>query len=103
MDFACGDDGCETSGLENRECLPIPVGKKDPDFKGKDCLKFVRSSVAVAENCKPGTVPRVHCPENEIVAAYVNFDLFCQRNNLFLFVQMLYGELLFAYIAQIPL
>ncbi len=76
MDFACGDDGCETRGLENRECLPIPVGKKDPDFKGKDCLKFVRSSVAVAENCKPGTAPRVHCPENEIVAAYVNFDLF---------------------------
>ncbi len=73
MDFACGDDGCETSGLENRECLPIPVDKDDPDFKGKDCLKFVRSSVAIAFGCKPGTVALDQCLENQIMTAKVNF------------------------------
>ena len=42
----CGDSGCETEGVENRECWPIPTPKNDPDFSDRECLMFVRTSVA---------------------------------------------------------
>ena len=52
----CGDDGCQTDGLANRECFPIPVPPHDPVFGGqKNCLKFVRSLPVPNENCYPGS------------------------------------------------
>ena len=44
-DVECGNDGCQTHGLENQACLPIPIPQDDKVFGGKQkpCLMFVRS------------------------------------------------------------
>jgi len=58
----CGDDGCQTDGLENRECFPIFVPSNDPVFAGrKRCLMFVRSQEVPNDNCQPGFLTSHFC------------------------------------------
>ena len=54
-DVDCGYDGCQTNGLENQACLPIPIPYNDTVFGGghKPCLMFVRSQqVPSAYTCQ---------------------------------------------------
>ena len=54
-DVDCGYDGCQTQGLENQACLPIPIPYNDTVFGGghKPCLMFVRSQqVPSAYTCQ---------------------------------------------------
>ena len=58
-DVECGETGCDTEGLENQACLPIPIPRNDSDFgfgkKEGGCLMFVRSlEVPYASNCRLG-------------------------------------------------
>ena len=53
-DVECGEDGCQTEGLENQACLPIPVAVNDTDFGGQRCLMFVRSQDVTNRDCKVG-------------------------------------------------
>ena len=56
----CGADGCQTDGLENRECFPISVSSDDTVYGShKRCLKFVRSLPVPNENCDPGFTRRL--------------------------------------------
>ena len=54
VDVECGKSECETDGMENEACLPIYIPKYDPDFWNKTCLKFVRSSLAMQDDCSLG-------------------------------------------------
>ena len=58
INVECGEDGCSTEGMENRNCFPIPIPTDDPDFgnSGKNCLMFVRSEQGVNDNCTMGKV-----------------------------------------------
>lgn len=55
VDIECGEDGCRTEGIENRQCLPIAVPMGDPDFPDKKCLMFVRSQEAPPGDCHCST------------------------------------------------
>ena len=51
----CGYDGCQTQGLENQACFPIPIPYNDKVFGRlqKPCLTFVRSQqVPSAYTCE---------------------------------------------------
>ena len=54
VDFECGESGCETEGMNNTECFPIPVEPTDPDFYNKECLMFVRSQEFMKDGCDIG-------------------------------------------------
>ena len=54
VDVKCGDDGCSTSGVENRACVPIPVPVGDVDFRNKSCLMFVRTQEVLQDDCRLG-------------------------------------------------
>ena len=54
-DVTCGVSECETEGAENRACFPIIVGRHDPDFRGKQCLMFVRTQEVLRDDCSLGT------------------------------------------------
>ena len=56
VDVTCGEDGCSQEGQENEACFPIDVPSKDPDFIGKKCLMFVRSEVALPDDCLLGNI-----------------------------------------------
>ena len=51
VDVECGQSGCQTTGEENRACLPIVVPPNDPDFKRKRCIMFVRTQETPKEQC----------------------------------------------------
>ena len=54
VDIKCGQSECETEGIENRECWPMPVPQNDPDFHDKSCLMFVRTAESLPDNCRLG-------------------------------------------------
>ena len=54
VDVKCGDDGCSTTGVENRACVPIPVAVNDVDFRNKSCLMFVRTQEVLQDDCRLG-------------------------------------------------
>src|SRR5437899_608332 len=55
MDVNCGADGCETNGLERRDCFPILISSLDPFFNNtKKCHTFVRSEGVPNTACSPG-------------------------------------------------
>ncbi len=53
-DVTCGHSECETRGAENRACFPISVSPHDPDFRGKECLMFVRTQESLKDDCSLG-------------------------------------------------
>ena len=55
VDIKCGESECETEGIENRECWPMPVPVNDPDFPNKPCLMFVRTAESLSDDCRFGT------------------------------------------------
>jgi len=60
-DVDCGEDGCLTVGLENKDCLPIHIPVNDTDFAGKKpCLMFVRSMEAPNADCLPGIINLIY-------------------------------------------
>ena len=51
----CGESECETEGVENRACWPIPLPKNDNDFpQNKTCLMFVRTAESLPDDCRLG-------------------------------------------------
>ena len=56
MSVKCGEDGCDTSGVEKRACSPIKVPYGDRDFFRKECIEFVRSQEVPRDDCKLGTL-----------------------------------------------
>lgn len=58
VDVVCGDDGCSREGHENEACFPIDIPAHDPDFvNNQKCLMFVRSEVALPDDCMIGRAP----------------------------------------------
>ena len=54
VDVKCGESECETEGVENKECWPMPVPPNDPDFHNKSCLMFVRTAESLPDDCSLG-------------------------------------------------
>ena len=54
VDVECGESECETEGMDNEACLPIYVPKYDPFYWNKTCVKFVRSSLSMKDDCSLG-------------------------------------------------
>lgn len=54
VDVKCGESECETEGVENQECWPMPVPPNDPDFHNKSCLMFVRTAQSLPVDCSVG-------------------------------------------------
>ena len=54
VEVKCGESECETEGVENAACLPIFIPPTDPDFRGQECLMFVRTQEAMRDNCVVG-------------------------------------------------
>ena len=53
----CGESECDTTGPENRACMPIPLAyPRDPDFSNtnKTCLMFVRTQEVMTDDCSLG-------------------------------------------------
>ena len=59
-DVKCGDDGCQTEGVENQACHPIKVPYGDVDFRNKKCIMFVRSQEVLPDDCKLGGCMRMN-------------------------------------------
>ena len=51
--MTCGD-GCNTTGMANKDCFPIEIPPGDTEFGGKNCLVFVRSQASPAHGCQAG-------------------------------------------------
>ena len=60
VEVKCGESECETEGVENAACLPIFIPPTDPDFRGQECLMFVRTQEAMRDNCVVGMLTTVH-------------------------------------------
>ena len=60
----CGFDGCQTQGLENQACLPIPVPRNDTEFGRQPCMMFVRSL----------EVPNIECQFGEWHFTFIEHD-----------------------------
>ncbi|KAI0210128.1 peroxidasin-like [Lamellibrachia satsuma] len=73
-DVDCGFDGCQTDGLENQACLPIPIPYNDTVFGGgrKPCLMFVRSQqVPSAYTCQLSPPEQLNQVTSYIDASHV--------------------------------